>query len=390
MGDGLGDRLLDVSLEAQYVAGVTPLVGWLGLLLGGKVDRREDRFGYSRLHRAAKSCNKNFAKWLLRRGASAELRSFADLTPLMVAASSGCHEVAQILIDRGADMDARDSQDSRAPLHMAAEAGSLPTVGLLLSRGADPNATDSKDLTALDYAAASCSLAVVKKLVEDSKADGYLELHRQSAVEIAAEANCPKAMAVLFDKFRLKPSQALFGQALESCRVDSVSFMLARDKSLATTPLSSPPLHSLTCLPCLKPLLASGASPSQTDNEGNNAFHSLSALCQTPVLSALLPSSPSEALEAVNGLGETPLVTALRSSCPAAAAALMRGGASVNPATLPADKMGPLHWAAQQCSQELVTSLLAKGADKEALNDAGLTPRALAAMNNCFVLSRYL
>lgn len=67
---------------------------------------------------------------------------WGDRTPLHVAASAGHTEIARLLLDSGADVNARDQGDNATPLHWAAGEGHLETAKLLVERGAILDATD--------------------------------------------------------------------------------------------------------------------------------------------------------------------------------------------------------------------------------------------------------
>jgi ankyrin repeat protein len=67
---------------------------------------------------------------------------WGDRMPLHVAASAGHTEIARLLLDSGADVNARDQGDNATPLHWAAGEGHLETAKLLVERGANLNATD--------------------------------------------------------------------------------------------------------------------------------------------------------------------------------------------------------------------------------------------------------
>ncbi|HEY1243716.1 MAG TPA: ankyrin repeat domain-containing protein, partial [Hyphomicrobiaceae bacterium] len=64
-------------------------------------------------------------------------RSFYKATPLHLAARRNRHGAIRLLIERGADIDAREFPDNAAPLHFAAMYGDLDAVGLLVEAGAD-------------------------------------------------------------------------------------------------------------------------------------------------------------------------------------------------------------------------------------------------------------
>lgn len=77
-----------------------------------------------------------------------------DITPLMVAAREGKAETAKLLLNRGANVNAR-SANNRTALHIAADAWwreDVQVVELLLDAGANPNAKDETGRTPLDLA----------------------------------------------------------------------------------------------------------------------------------------------------------------------------------------------------------------------------------------------
>ena len=73
-------------------------------------------------------------------------------TLLHCAARNNRTEIVNLLLSKGADVNARDN-DNRTPLHWAAYYGNTEIVNLLLSKGADVNARDNENRTALHDAA---------------------------------------------------------------------------------------------------------------------------------------------------------------------------------------------------------------------------------------------
>lgn len=77
---------------------------------------------------------------LLKKGASVHDVDNKAHSPLMIAAKSGSHRSAQLVIDAGADLDHKNL-NGETPLMMAAPV-SGPIVQLLLERGASPQEVD--------------------------------------------------------------------------------------------------------------------------------------------------------------------------------------------------------------------------------------------------------
>lgn len=72
-------------------------------------------------------------------------------TPLHLTAQDGDVDYVGSLLDRGENINARDS-NGQTPLHFAAKNGMINAVGILLGRGADPRARDKDRQTPLHLA----------------------------------------------------------------------------------------------------------------------------------------------------------------------------------------------------------------------------------------------
>jgi ankyrin repeat protein len=111
------------------------------------IDAR-DRDGNCLLHHAASSGNGDFVKMLLDAGADVDARGYLRATPLMRATSM---EAGQVLIDRGADLTAKDDA-GMTPLMCAANLDVPELVKRLIDRGAELEARSAVGATALIYA----------------------------------------------------------------------------------------------------------------------------------------------------------------------------------------------------------------------------------------------
>ena len=73
---------------------------------------------------------------LVDRGADVDARDVNQRTPLHYACDKGHMEVAMALVDRGADVDARDV-NQRTPLHLACRNGHMEVAMSLVKKGAN-------------------------------------------------------------------------------------------------------------------------------------------------------------------------------------------------------------------------------------------------------------
>ena len=103
------------------------------------------------LHRATYGEHPDTVELLLDNGADIDARNEKGWTALHVAALCGNTRVMKILIGRGADVNAADHEDV-TPLHMAAESGCYDAAKLLLLSMADANARDKQGITPLHWA----------------------------------------------------------------------------------------------------------------------------------------------------------------------------------------------------------------------------------------------
>lgn len=107
-------------------------------------------------------------------------------TPLHLAAFFGHPELANALLDRGADVNARSTNAmENTPLHAAAAGGRTDLVELLLKRGADVNATQEGGWTALHSAAQAGKRAMVEVLLANGADINRRAANDQAPLDLA-------------------------------------------------------------------------------------------------------------------------------------------------------------------------------------------------------------
>ena len=159
---GAGASVGARNLDGETALHLTKRVECIDLLLNGglEIDAR-DKESMTALHKASQAGDKIVVEHLLKRGASPSAESF-DGTPLHKVLSSSKHItnrflVVQILLEYGADINARRPSDGMTPVHVGALGlclGWLRDLGvlrLLCKHGADPYLIDNESKTAFYY-----------------------------------------------------------------------------------------------------------------------------------------------------------------------------------------------------------------------------------------------
>jgi ankyrin repeat protein len=144
--DLYGFTVLHQASQAGDVERIMALIS-----AGAKVNARDDR-GITPLKYASAEPHLKAIQTLLELGADAKLADDRGFTPLHCAAGHGFYEeapeIVALLIQHGADVNARSTELGFVPLH---EATGSRVIELLLIHGADPSITNNRGLTPLQY-----------------------------------------------------------------------------------------------------------------------------------------------------------------------------------------------------------------------------------------------
>ena len=152
----------DEPATALMAASYNGHIEIVGLLLSAGADVNSmNRYGKTALHFAAHEGHRDIAELLLDHGAGIDAQcqtichAAADLTPLQVAVQWQRVDVAELLIARGANLEATLSYPlpGWTALHLAAQTGNVAMVRLLVDSGANVNAKARGGFTPVDFAA---------------------------------------------------------------------------------------------------------------------------------------------------------------------------------------------------------------------------------------------
>src|SRR5512133_1559959 len=105
--------------------------------------------------------------FLIKKGAlvNAASTNAQKVTPIHSAAAANSLELCTLLLDHGADVNARQ-QDDFTPLHAAAQNGNVELVRLFLRQGADVNVRTTSGLSPLQLAMESKNKQVIKLILD--------------------------------------------------------------------------------------------------------------------------------------------------------------------------------------------------------------------------------
>lgn len=146
----------------------------------------------------SKACQKNdmqVVSFLIEKGINVKVNFDSSL--IICAIQHGSQEIARILIESGADVNA-ESYYGRRPLHLAVTNGQLDIVRLLLDRGADINAASIHDGTPLQLAAKKGQEEMVRLLLD--RGDDIKGKSGREPLEWAAAEGHVKVVELLLDR----------------------------------------------------------------------------------------------------------------------------------------------------------------------------------------------
>ncbi len=164
---------LGANINAKDDAGRTPLmyavdngdVPTVEFILESGADlARTDDAGRSAIYSAVELDRRDLIEVLLKHGADLNVHSDQVAAPLLAAKN---RSMVEFLLDRGAAIEQRTTENGYQLIHAAAAAGDIDLLRFLMKRGADVNArTTKKDETPLHLASYNGEIDMVLVLLE--------------------------------------------------------------------------------------------------------------------------------------------------------------------------------------------------------------------------------
>jgi len=168
-----------------------------------------DKEGFTPLHGAALTNSTGSLRVLLDHGADVNARvdhqdDLGDSTALLIAAGQGMREAVEILLNAGSDVRARNKHGQTALIKAIraphAELENAGIVDVLLQTGADINAMDDAGRTALIWAAETDKLSIVHNLLNRGADVNVQDNEGYTALMALSSRQEPEIAKILLDR----------------------------------------------------------------------------------------------------------------------------------------------------------------------------------------------
>jgi ankyrin repeat protein len=296
------------------------------------------------LHQAAKDGDLEQVKSLIDKGADINAKDEKGQTPLHFAARHGYREVAKLLIAQGADVNASMTDAPWTPLLDAACTGQTQVVKLLLQHGAKVDAGDALGYTPLVYALWSKDEEGIKALISAGA-----DINKRPS-----ENDCPPLFYAVWEGYKRGVRILIDAGANVNAEADN-----------GWTPLRY--AIEVTMPDMINLFLGTGVKIPD--------FHKAALEGNLAKVKEFVESGMD--VDTKDRLGWTPSYWALSAGQKEVFEYLLGKGAEITTKTNHGRTL--LHQASQAGFAEIVKSLIAKGVEVDAKSDSGNTPLKIAS-----------
>jgi len=152
---------------------------------GAKIDEpNPGNWNATPLYWSLSNCKYEAAEYLLKKGANVNSTDSFGMSPLHLAVCCKDTDLSLIehLIEKGADVNYKNTPDGWTGLHFAIFSGADDVARLLIEKGANVNAIADDGTTPLILAAKNDSVFIAKLLLEKKANVNWRDIHKKSAM----------------------------------------------------------------------------------------------------------------------------------------------------------------------------------------------------------------
>ena len=316
---------------------------------------------------AARRDDADAVRALIADGADVNAAHGDGMTGLHWAALNGNEEIARLLIDAGAELEAATRLGAHTPLHVAAKAGHGGVVEILAGAGADVAAATGTGAAPLHFAAASGDVLAVTVLIDHGAAvDAKEPEWEQTPLMFAAALGRTEAVMALLAAGADGTATARVMDLVERDIADRASQRRRSAEIRALRGGADAQEYRVD------PPVAAANPPNPDTSRAAQARAAAEEAIETQRRTGEpIPLNYAGLVGKHGGLSAIHL--AAREGHAATVGALLDGGVPIDLASA-ADNTTPMLIAAINGYFDLVADLLARGADPNLASDAGATP----------------
>ncbi|KAF6716581.1 B-cell lymphoma 3 protein [Oryzias melastigma] len=230
-----------------HLAVITKQPNIVDALLGSGADPAAlDRHGQTALHLCCEYDQRDCLSALLSRASSSpclEVRNFEGLTPLHMAVQQGHQDLAKMLLDAGADINAMDIKSGQSPLVHAVESNNAGMVHFLIENRCDVNRQSYSGNTALHVACGRGQVDIVRVLLKSGADSSLKNYHNDTPVMVAKNKKIIDVLRGRGTK-QIRDCMSVLTHGSTCMENGSPSSNHSRGSSPSTTPHSFHPNHS--------------------------------------------------------------------------------------------------------------------------------------------------